>query len=587
MDPVRILSEKSIHPVRKRLEQLYGEAAAPRLAQRLSVLADCYARSLHGRYRFSDSLWDQQDVVLITYGDMLFTAGETPLVTLRRFLAQRLKESIRIVHLLPFFPSSSDEGFAVIDYRRVDPALGTWRDVLAIGEDFHLMFDLVLNHTSSQSIWFKHFMNGLAPYRDYFIDIEADTDLSAVVRPRTSPLLTATQTPAGERFVWTTFSADQIDLNFASADVLFEFLDILLFYLQNGARIIRLDAVAYLWKQLGTSCIHLPQTHEVVKLLRDVLDMLAPDVLLLTETNVPHEQNVSYFGDGDEARMVYQFSLPPLLLHALHTGSARYLTAWASSLQDPPPGCCFLNFTASHDGIGVRPLEGLIPESELRELVDSVRRRGGHVSSYTRSDGSQSPYELNIGWYDALCEPEHRDSDEHVRRFLCSQALMLALKGMPAVYFHSLTATHNDPAGVQRSGQPRSINRKRWQAGELNDLLDDESTPTSRVFHEYTRLLRLRAQHPAFHPDGGQRVLQLDDGLFAIERSSPDGTEQLLCINNLTCRCQQLAVEAVGRTAADGRWQDLISGQNHQADVADELTLQPFQTAWLAKETRP
>ncbi len=580
---MRILSEKSIHRVRERLGQLYGENEAPRLAQRFSVLADRYARSLRSRYRPADDLWDQRDVVLITYSDMVYAAGEPPLVTLRRFLAQRLKDSIRIVHLLPFFPASSDEGFAVIDHRQVDPALGRWRDVQAIAEDFDLMFDLVLNHTSSQNTWFKHFINGLAPYRDYFIDVEADTDLSAVVRPRTSPLLTPTHTPSGERLVWSTFSSDQIDLNFASEDVLFEFLDILLLYLQNGGRIIRLDAIAYLWKQVGTSCINLPQTHEVVKLLRDVLDLLAPDVLLLTETNVPHDQNISYFGTGDEARMVYQFSLPPLLLHALHTGSSRHLNAWASSLQDPPIGCCFLNFSASHDGIGVRPLEGLIPDAELQDLAETVRWRGGDVSTRAVGDGSEKPYELNISWYDALADPEYRDSAEHINCFLCSQTLVLALKGIPAVYFHSLTATHNDAAGVLRSGQPRSINRKRWQDGELNTLLDDADTPTSRVFQEYHRLLCLRAQHCAFHPDGAQRVLQLEDGLFGVERTAPDHSEQLICINNLTSRPHQVAAQQMGDNHGEQQWHELIEGRNHQLGDSDTLTLQPWQSLWLMR----
>ncbi len=579
---MRILSEKSIHRVRDRLEQLYGESEAPRLAQRLSVLADRYARALRGRYQPDSGRWNQRDIVLITYADMVYAAGETPLLTMRRFLAQRLKNCIRIVHLLPFFPSSSDEGFSVVDYRQVDPALGSWREVQAVGEDFDLMFDLVLNHASSHNAWFKQFINGVAPYRDYFIAVEADTDLSAVVRPRTSPLLTSAQTPAGERWIWTTFSADQLDLNFASQDVLFEFLDILLLYLQNGARIIRLDAIAYLWKQIGTSCINLPPTHEVVKLLRDVLDILAPDVLLLTETNVPHEQNISYFGDGDEAHMVYQFSLPPLLLHALHTGSSRYLSAWASSLQDPPSGCCFLNFTASHDGIGVRPLEGLIPDAELQDLADAIRRRGGHVSSYTRVDGAETPYELNISWYDALCEPDHRDSDEHIARFLCSQTLVLALKGIPAVYFHSLTATHNDTTGVQRSGQPRSINRKRWQAGELNNLLDDPTTPTSRVFQEYIRLIRLRAQHEAFDPDAAQRILQLNDGLFGIERTSVNETEQLYCISNLTPHLQQLDAGQLGAAAGAHAWYDLIAGQPCTFVADNSVQLQPWQTLWLS-----
>ncbi|HFD80951.1 MAG TPA: alpha-amylase [Gammaproteobacteria bacterium] len=578
---MRILTEKSIYRIRERLGELYGEDNAPRLAQRFSVLADRYARALRARYQPDKPLWDEQDVLLITYGDMVHTAGEPPLLTLRRFLAQRLKDCVRIVHILPFFPYSSDEGFSVIDYRQVDPALGTWHDIQTIGQDFDLMFDLVLNHASSQSEWFRHFSNGIAPYRDYFIVVEPDTDLGSVVRPRTSPLLTPTQTPSGERHVWTTFSADQVDLNFHSDDVLFEFLDILLLYIQNGARIIRLDAIAYLWKEIGTSCINLPQTHEVVKLLRDVLDVLAPDVLLLTETNLPHEQNISYFGQGDEARMVYQFSLPPLLLHALYAGTTRYLSAWAAALADPPPGCCFLNFTASHDGIGVRPLEGLVPENEVERMVHGVRQRGGHVSSYTAADGREVPYELNITWYAALSDPDHPDSDEHIARFLCSQAVMLALKGIPAVYFHSLTACPNDEAGVKRSGHPRSINRKRWNAGELNALLDNPNTPTARVFAEYGRLLRLRARHPAFHPDGPQRVLELPDGVFAIERVSPDGSERILCLSNLTAVEQAIEAAGLDGEPADVGWHDLITGESIAADADGGFRLRPYQTLWL------
>jgi len=120
-------------------------------------------------------------------------------------------------------------------------------------------------------------------------------------------------------------------------------------------RIARLDAVAFLWKELGTNCLHLPETHELVKLFRDVCEIVAPRAIILTETNVPHAENVSYFGQGDEAHMVYQFSLPPLLLHAFITGNGQYLTHWASGLEPPPAGCTFFNFTASHDGVGVRP----------------------------------------------------------------------------------------------------------------------------------------------------------------------------------------------------------------------------------------
>jgi sucrose phosphorylase len=581
---MKLLPENKLHQLGMRLGRLYGVELSPRLMQRLILLAQRHDLALGKRTWPDGKLWDQRDNVLITYGDMIHAPQNGHLATLQRFLSQRLRDTIRIVHLLPFFPYSSDEGFSVIDYLKVNPALGGWADVHAIGADFDLMFDLVLNHCSSRCPWFDCYMSGIAPFRDYFIEVERGTDLGTVVRPRTSPLLTPVQTPAGERCVWTTFSADQIDLDFANQDVLFEFLDILLSYVRHGARIIRLDAIAYLWKEIGSSCINLPQTHEVVKLLRDILEMLAPGVLLLTETNLPQEQNSSYFGDGDEAHMVYQFSLPPLLLHALHTGSTRYLTDWAASLPELPAGCTCLNFTASHDGIGVRPLEGLVPESEMRELADGIQQRGGRISSYTREDGSESPYEFNITYYDALGEQGHPDSDLHIARFLCSQAVMLALKGIPAIYFHSLTATHNDHIGVEFNGQARSINRRRWGEAELNALLDDSSTASSRVFHEYVRLLQLRAAHPAFHPDAGQVVMELEDGLFGLLRTAPDEQELMVCVSNLgpDTRAFDLAEVASKAGASGSHWHELIKDQPVAVGAGTvRVVMEPYQNVWL------
>ncbi len=427
---MKVLPLDIMYRLRGRLERLYGKKSGSQLLERLTLLAGRYAvEDLREPSPKGGPHWNEQDTLLITYGDMVCAPEEKPLKTLGRFLDQRLKGAISNVHILPFFPYSSDEGFSVIDYLEVDDRLGSWEDVQAIGKELGLMFDLVLNHTSRQSSWFTNFVNGIAPARDYFIIIDPETDLKAVVRPRTSPLLSPTQTAVGERCVWTTFSTDQIDLNFANPDVLFEFLDILLDYVKRGARIIRLDAIAYLWKRSGTSCLNLPETHEIVKLLRDVLAMLAPQVILLTETNLPHEQNLSYFGEGDEAHMVYQFSLPPLLLHALHTGSGQYLNEWANSLPPIPTGCTYLNFTASHDGIGVRPLEGLVPETEIERLIATVEERGGYVSKRTDgTSGSEKPYEFNITYFDALSDFGHSITDRHIARFLCSQAIMLGLK---------------------------------------------------------------------------------------------------------------------------------------------------------------
>ncbi len=572
--------------LRARLARLYGAQRAPRLTSRLALLAGRYQHPGDPHKNESGdggtTPWSQHDALLTTYGDMIRARGEAPLVTLRRFLDEHLDGAFSCVHLLPFFPYSSDDGFSIIDYRAVNDQLGGWADVADLAQRYRLMFDLVLNHVSRQSSWFKHYVNGIAPYRHYFISIDPHTDLSAVVRPRSSPLFTVTQTRRGKRNLWTTFSADQPDLRWSNPDVLFEFLDILLFYVSRGARVVRLDAVAYLWKQQGTPCIHLPETHEIVKLLRDVLDMLAPGTLLVTDSNMPTAETLSYFGSGDEAHLVYRSSLPALLLHALHRGSSRYLKRWLASLPGLPGGCTYLNFTASHDGIGIAPLEGVLPDAQRAALVAAVKERGGYVSTRTGPDGSQQPYELNISYFDALADPGEPRSATHVARFLCSQAIMLALQGIPVVYFHSLTATHNDQEGVNGTGQVRAINRGRWDEGELLERLGKPRTPHARVFHAYSRLLKLRAEHPSFHPDGGQRVLDLSDGLFGIERTSPDGTETILAVSNLTAGHRKLQLDDGLVSAFRSRqWEELITGKPSTGAGARTWQLAAYETVWL------
>jgi sucrose phosphorylase len=261
--------------------------------------------------------WSEKDIVLITYGNTIQAPNEKPLHTLNRFLVNRLANAISCVHILPFFPSTSDDGFAVSEFTIVDPELGTWKDIAELTQTFGLMSDLVINHVSSEHPWFKNYLNHLSPGKDFFIEAQPGADYSSVVRPRNTPLFTVSVTKNGPRTVWTTFSADQIDLNFSNPEVLLEMISIMILYISHGVRIIRLDAIAFLWKKAGTSCLHLGETHEIVKLLRVIADYLCPGTILLTETNVPNKENWSYFGNKDEAHMVYQFSLPPLSLHAL------------------------------------------------------------------------------------------------------------------------------------------------------------------------------------------------------------------------------------------------------------------------------
>lgn len=511
-----------------RLERLYPATAAE-TASRIEELLSQYGPL---RTPTGNRLWSERDAVLITYGDQIRAADEPPLQTLRRFLVDhRLTDCVNTVHLLPCFPYTSDDGFSVSDYKSINPNLGSWDDVKQLGQQVELMFDLVLNHCSQQHAWFQRFLAGEPPYDRYFVTADPASDLSRVTRPRSHPLLTPFPTSRGTQHVWTTFSADQVDLNFASPDVLLAMLDVLLFYVQQGARIIRLDAIAYLWKQIGTSCIHQEQTHEIVKLLRDVLETVAPGVLLITETNVPHQENVSYFGDGDEAHLVYQFSLAPLLLDALLCGDARPLDHWLKHLEPPPPGTTYFNFTASHDGVGVRPLEGLVDPSRLARLVDAVRDRGGFISLKRNADGTESPYELNITYFSALGGA--MSADRQIGRFLASQALMLALQGIPGIYFHSLLGTPNDSAGVARTGRARTINRRRFTRAELEAQLQDDDV-VRKVFAGYRHLLAVRRRQPAFDPAAAQQVIPSQHpSQLGFWRTTADGDHAVLVLANL------------------------------------------------------
>ncbi len=556
--------------VKIRLRKLYGEQADDCLS-RIRDLIDRYAE-ISAR----NASWDERDVVLITYGDKVRDADRAPLAVLRDFLlASNLQDIINTVHILPFFPYSSDDGFSVIDYRQVDPALGDWNDVAELNEHFELMFDLVLNHASSKSEWFKAYLQGQAPYDKFFIECDPATDLSAVTRPRSLPLLTEVQTANGTQHVWTTFSPDQVDLNFSEPDVLVEMLDVLLEYASRGARIIRLDAIAYLWKRIGTNCIHLEETHEVVKLMRDVLEAAAPGVLILTETNVPHEENVSYFGNGDEAHLVYQFSLPPLLLDAFVHRDAGPIKKWLAELEPPRRGTNYFNFTASHDGVGVRPLEGLVPEQRLAGLVRHVESRGGRVSTRSNPDGSHTPYELNVTYVDALGDDKDPSAEEHAERFLASQALMLALQGIPGIYFHSLVGSQNDQDGVRESDQARRINRHKYDLAALQQRLS-ENPLQKQIFGGYQQLIRQRIEQSAFHPDAQQQVLPTENAqLLALTRTSDDG-QTVLVATNFGDTEQSLEVSLPDATGL----RDLISGRTFDAASP---SIPPRTTVWLVK----
>lgn len=524
-------------------------------------------------------LWSARDCLLITYGDSLKEPDQAPLETLRRFLDESVPNVFSAVHVLPFSPYSSDDGFAVIDYNQVNPELGTWQHLHRLTAEHQLMADLVINHVSSQSQWFTNCVEGRQPGSDYFVEIADGDDVSQVVRPRTSPLMRPTVTPAGLKQFWCTFSHDQVDLNFRNPDVLLEFLRIIRLYLEQGISIFRLDAVGFLWKESGTSCIHLPQTHEVVRLLRTMVDHYAPGTILITETNVPNHENLSYFGNRNEAHIVYNFSLAPLLVHALLTGDTHYLKRWLMSMPPAPDGCTYLNFTASHDGIGMRPAEGLLSEQEQAQMVDTISRFGGRISTRRSADGGERVYELNISLFDAMQGTTNGEDEWQVERFLCSQSVMMAVEGIPAFYIHSLLATPNDEDAVSATGRNRTINRSHLNLSELQLELNRDDSVKGRVFHELKRRLIVRCRQPAFHPNATQFTLQLADAFFAFWRQSRDRQQSIFAVHNMSAEPQQLRLTDLNLISLN-EWHDLLSGTSYP-DLNATIDVAPYQCLWI------
>jgi sucrose phosphorylase len=566
------------HRLEEHLALLYAgddiSALAVQLIATMGLAADSAAPPRHR------NLWDQSDTVLITYGNSIVKDDEKPLKTLKQFIDQRLQKAISAVHILPFFPYSSDDGFSVMDYLMVNPSLGEWEDISAIGDDYKLMSDLVINHMSARSRWFDNFKKRLDPGKDYFFEAQADDDISQVVRPRSTPLLTPVETEDGTRYVWSTFSADQVDLNFKNPQVLVEFVNIIRHYLERGVKIFRMDAVAFLWKQVGTPSIHLQETHEVIKLLRTLIEHHSPDVIIITETNVPNRENLTYFGNANEAHLIYNFSLPPLLLHTLLSGDCRHLKTWLMSMPPAQAGTTYLNFIASHDGVGLRPLDGLVSEQQRNELAAAVHSFGGLVTQRKSRDGSDKAYELNIALYDALKGTIATGLDQfQLQRYLCAHVIMLALEGIPALYIHSLLGTENDYDKVEHSGNNRAINRHGWDLEALNGLLENPQSHHHKVFQRLLQLLEIRRKQPAFHPNATQFTLHLGVGVFGFWRQSIQRRQSIFCLNNITNQQQSINLSDINLIGTDN-WFDLLAGDSFRQD-AEQISLAPYQSVWL------
>jgi sucrose phosphorylase len=273
------------------------------------------------------------------------------------------------------------------------------------------------------------------------------------------------------------------------------------------------------------------------------------------------------------------------VLHAFHTGNATHLSRWAADLSTSSETTTFFNFLASHDGIGATPARGILGDDEVQSLVDLTHAHGGHVSFRDNPDGTRSVYELNISYFDALSNPS---SDEpqatQVARFIASQAIILALAGVPGIYVHSMLGSRNYHAGVELTGRFRSINREKFERAALEAELADPNSLRSQVFRRYAHLLRARAGQVAFCPDSSQSIVSASDALFVLLRTSPDSREQVLCVHNVSGATQPLEIAPEALSIEPGtQMRDLLSGEAFTVDWGGALaiTVAPYQVLWL------
>ena len=565
------------HNINKRLEKLYPPDTAQKALDSIVDLIYKYKQRINSKeYHLS-----QKDIILITYGDQVSRNSEPTLQTLKEFMDKHLKGTINSVHILPFYPYSSDDGFSVVNYSAVDPHMGSWREVEQLSVDYRIMVDGVINHISQFSEWFKSFLAGDKYFEDFFIELDPSIDLSKVVRPRATPLLHEYTADDGKiHNIWTTFSKDQVDLNYKSYKVLRNVLDAMFYYIEKGATLIRLDAIAFIWKELGTECVHLPQTHELIQLMREVIHEVAPEVIIITETNVPHHENISYFGGGDdEAQMVYNFALPPLLLNSIVHADTTKLTSWANTLELPSNKVCFFNFTASHDGIGLRPVKGILSDKEINDIVQNVENNGGLVSYRAESDGTKTPYELNCSYIDALTHPKE-DQNIRVKRMLVTQATILAMPGVPGIYFHSLVGSQNYKDGVKHSGINRTINREKYNIDWLEKELSKLGSLSKTIFDTFKRMISIRINEEAFNPFGEFNFLTLDSRVFAIEQFDIKKTTRILTLHNFSNEEVNITLPKEIQLPLCDILSSNFCDDSMQKNT-DTITLEPYQVMWL------
>lgn len=449
----------------------------------------------------------ENKIMLITYADSM---GKN-INELHSILKKYYSKEIGGVHILPFFPSSADRGFAPICYDKVDDTFGTFEDIEKLGKDYYLMFDFMVNHISAQSKYFQDYLKNKekSEYKDFFINYkdfwengeptQEQVDMIYKRKPR-APYIEAEFADGSCEKVWCTFCEQQIDLDVSKKKTRAFIKETLENMCRHGAAVIRLDAFAYAIKKADTSCFFIEP--EIWDLLYDIENIVKQNGgEILPEI---HEHYTIPMKIADKGFWIYDFALPVLVLHALYNHTGKYLKNWLEK-------CPMKQFTTldTHDGIGIVDVKDLLPDEEIEKVKEQMYCQGANVKKIYSSEAYNNldVYQVNTTYYSAL-----GNNDD---AYLLARAIQFFAPGIPQVYYVGLLAGTNDIALMERTKNGRDINRHYYT---MDDVKNEQERDVVKKLKE---LMQLRNTHPAFNLDG-EIFIESNDENLAIVRSYGD-----------------------------------------------------------------
>lgn len=568
----------------KNLNFLYGEKEAKKIYPELEKIVIKYLKKIKkGKKKYQNEYFSEKDVILIVYGDNIKNKKEPTLKTLSGFLG-KIKKYINIVHIIGLFLYSSDRGFSIIDFKKINPRFGKFSHLKKIEKNFKLLIDFVCNHISSKSDWYKKFAKGDKEYQNFFIcfdKLPEKEKIECVFRPRTTPLLVKRNLAIGRKWLWRTFCHDQIDLNYQNPKVLLKMIDVFLFYVERGAKLIRLDAIGYIWKKLGTTCFLTKESHVFIQLLRNILDIVSPDTLLIAEVNIGIKENLTYLGKKEkEAQLIYNFTLAPLVLYSFYKENTKKLINSLNLFDFTSKSKNIINILDCHDGISVVGAKDVLSQKEIKFLEKEILKRNGKIN-YKKEKNKKTPYEFNITWWSAI-EEKKESEILNIKKYIASRGIQFSLKGIPAIYFLGLFGIENCISCYEKTKKTRDINRKRFTENKIKKFLLEQKMKENKVFYEILRLLKYRNKEKAFHPAGEQIPLFLNKKLFSIIRISPNKKEKILVIINISRDNIKIKIKP----------EEIYTSRKHLLNIIDKTILlcqkdgfnilvHPYQILWL------